>query len=109
MNFFLRRPRAWMLAALIPLFLAACGNISATSPNLTTVKLALDYTPNTNHTGIYVAQQKGWYQQQGLNLNIIPYGQTAPEALVASGQADFAISYEESVTLARVSGQDLVS
>jgi ABC-type nitrate/sulfonate/bicarbonate transport system substrate-binding protein len=104
--------RAWILAALLPLFLAACGGASGSQgpQNLTTVSLALDYTPNTNHTGIYVAQQKGWYQQQGLNLNILPYSQNAaPEALVASGKADFAISYEESVTTARVSGEDLVS
>jgi ABC-type nitrate/sulfonate/bicarbonate transport system substrate-binding protein len=108
MKFFLRR--FWILAALIPLFLAACGNTSDRSPDLTQVSLALDYTPNTNHTGIYVAQQKGWYRQQGLNLSILPYSaNAAPETLVATGKADFAISYEESVTLARVSGQDLVS
>ncbi|HEY7349074.1 MAG TPA: ABC transporter substrate-binding protein [Ktedonobacterales bacterium] len=101
----------WILAALAPLFLAACGSTSSPgSQNLTKVSLALDYTPNTNHTGIYVAQQKGWYQQQGLNLDILPYSQTAaPEALVASGKADFAISYEEYVTTARISGEDLVS
>jgi ABC-type nitrate/sulfonate/bicarbonate transport system substrate-binding protein len=111
MNRFLSRTRtrAWLLAALIPLFLAACGTSPNSPSNLTKVSLALDYTPNTNHTGIYVAQQKGWYQQQGLDLNIIPYGQTSPEALVASGKADFAVSYEEYVTLAHVSGQDLVS
>ncbi len=103
--------RLWILAALAPLLLAACASTTGQGPqNLTTVSLALDYTPNTNHTGIYVAQQKGWYEQQGLNLDILPYSQTAaPEALVAAGKADFAISYEESVTTARVSGQDLVS
>ncbi len=113
MKILLRRPRAsaWILAALLPLFLASCGsNTSQGTQNLTAVSVALDYTPNTNHTGIYVAQQKGWYQQQGLNLSILPYSaNVAPEALVASGKADFAISYEESVTTARVTGEDLVS
>jgi ABC-type nitrate/sulfonate/bicarbonate transport system substrate-binding protein len=108
-NKLLRRASMLALLALIPL--AACGtNTSQGSQHLTPVSIALDYTPNTNHTGIYVAQQKGWYQQQGLNLTILPYSQNAaPEALVASGKADFAISYEENVTTARVSGQDLVS
>ena len=108
--------RIWLLALPGLLFLAACGtNTSSTSnspgsQHLSSVSIALDWTPNTNHTGIYVAQQKGWYQQQGLNLSILPYSQeTAPETLVASGKADFAISFEESVTTARVSGQDLVS
>ncbi len=103
--------RAWMLAALLPLFLAACGSATGQgTQNLTPVSIAMDWTPNTNHTGIYVAQEKGWYQQQGLNLSILPYSaNVAPEALVASGKADFAISYEENVTTARVSGEDLVS
>jgi len=106
MNKLLRNAGILALLALIPL--AGCG--STASQHLTPVSIALDYTPNTNHTGIYVAQQKGWYQQQGLNLTILPYSQNAaPEALVASGKADFAISYEENVTTARVSGQDLVS
>jgi ABC-type nitrate/sulfonate/bicarbonate transport system substrate-binding protein len=104
--------RIWLLALLSVLPLAACGtNTSGQGPqHLTPVSLALDWTPNTNHTGIYVAQQKGWYQQQGLKLSILPYSQNAaPETLVASGKADFAISFEESVTTAHVSGQDLVS
>ncbi len=104
--------RIWLL--LLPgLFLVVgCGTAAQSqgSQHLTPVSIALDWTPNTNHTGIYVAQQKGWYQQQGLNLSILPYSQNAaPETLVASGKADFAISFEESVTTARVSGQDLVS
>lgn len=109
MNNLLRRAGILLgILALLPL--AACGSGGQESSNLTPVSLALDYTPNTNHTGIYVAQQKGWYKDQGLNLSILPYSQNAaPEALVASGKADFAISYEESVTTARVSGQDLVS
>ncbi|HEY7126664.1 MAG TPA: ABC transporter substrate-binding protein [Ktedonobacterales bacterium] len=102
----------WLVALVALPLLAACGTSPQTpgTSNLTPVSLALDYTPNTNHTGIYVAQQKGWYKDQGLNLSILPYSQNAaPEALVASGKADFAISYEESVTTANVSGQDLVS
>jgi ABC-type nitrate/sulfonate/bicarbonate transport system substrate-binding protein len=104
----------WLLALVALPLLAACGTTTTTntqgSGKLTPVSLALDYTPNTNHTGIYVAQQKSWYKAQGLDFSILPYSSTAaPEALVAAGKADFAISYEESVTTARVSGQDLVS
>ncbi len=105
-----------LLLAVVPLLASACGTgASATqspspSGNLTSVSLALDWTPNTNHTGIYVAQQKGWYRAQGLDLNILPYSSSiAPETLVATGKADFAISFTESVTAARASGQDLVS
>ena len=63
--------------------------------------MALDWTPNTNHTGIYVAQQKGWYREQGIDLQILPYSDAdTPEKLVATGQADFGISFEESVVTA---------
>ncbi len=48
-----------------------------------TVRLALDWTPNTNHTGFYVAQANGWYGDAGVDLQILPYGSTTPEALIA--------------------------
>jgi ABC-type nitrate/sulfonate/bicarbonate transport system substrate-binding protein len=61
--------------------------------------LILDWTPNTNHTGIYVAKDKGWYKDQGIDLEIIEPAEGAlPVQVVAAGQADFGISYEEEVT-----------
>lgn len=74
------------------------------------VTLALDWTPNTNHTGIYVAQEKGWYEEAGVDLQILPYAEgTTTDQLVAGGKADFGISFEESVVLARAAGLDVVS
>ncbi len=99
------------LVALLPL-LAACAPSGAASTNgkQTPVTLALDWTPNTNHTGIYAALAKGYYQQQGINLSLTPYSsQVAPEQLVTTGKADFAISFPESVTTLRAQGQPLVS
>lgn len=67
------------------------------------VRFALDWTPNTNHTGIFVAQQKGWYKDAGLDVEILPYSEAnTPDTLVATGQADFGISFEESVVTDRV-------
>jgi ABC-type nitrate/sulfonate/bicarbonate transport system substrate-binding protein len=106
---------ALVLAALA-LLLAGCSFGKETAPAasytgpVAKVKLALDWTPNTNHTGIYVAQQKGWYRQQGIDLTFLPYSSNvAPEQLVATGQADFGISFTESVTADRALGQPLVS
>jgi len=101
------------LLALLPL-LAACapagGSTSPGTAALTPVSLALDWTPNTNHTGIYVAMQQGYYKQQGIALTLTPYSsQIAPEQLVTTGKADFAISFPESVTTLRAQGQPLVS
>ena len=97
---------------LLPL-LAACapqGGSSTTGGSLTPVTLALDWTPNTNHTGIYAAMAQGYYRQQGINLTLSPYSsQVAPEQFVTTGKADFAISFPESVTTLRAQGQPLVS
>jgi ABC-type nitrate/sulfonate/bicarbonate transport system substrate-binding protein len=70
-----------------------------------TVTLALDWTPNTNHTGFYVAQQSGWYAQQAIKLTFIPYASANPETLVGSGQADCGISTEEGATFAIAAGE----
>jgi ABC-type nitrate/sulfonate/bicarbonate transport system substrate-binding protein len=103
------------LASLLTLLLSACSfgtsgtSTSSNGGKLTKVTLALDFAPNTNHTGIFAAQQKGWYRENGIDLNILPLGQTAPEQLVEAHQADFAISYTEAVTVERGKGQPLVS
>ena len=89
------------------------GETSAAEANdgieLTNVSLALDWTPNTNHTGIFVAQQLGYFAQRGINLQIVPYGSTAPETLVSTYKTDFGISYQDGLTEAAVSGGDIVS
>jgi ABC-type nitrate/sulfonate/bicarbonate transport system substrate-binding protein len=77
--------------------------------SLANVSLALDWTPNTNHTGIFVAQQLGYFAQRGINLQIVPYGSTAPETLISTHKADFGISYQDGLTEAAVSGGDIVS
>ncbi len=89
------------------------GTSSAQAANdgvpLKNVSLALDWTPNTNHTGIFVAQQLGYFAQRGINLQIVPYGSTAPETLIGTHKTDFGISYQDGLTEAAVSGGDIVS
>ncbi len=111
-----RRRIAGAIAALavIGAVVAGCGSsssartgTSATAP--ATVSVALDWVPNTNHTGIYVAKALGYYRQAGINVQILPYGTTAPETLVASGKADFGISYEAGTIFARAAGEDDVA
>lgn len=91
------------------LFLAACGGEESSDAELTDVTLVLDWTPNTNHTGIYVAEEKGYFEEQGVNVDIIMPGESGPEQTVASGQADFGISAQETVTEARIQGIPIVS
>jgi ABC-type nitrate/sulfonate/bicarbonate transport system substrate-binding protein len=107
------RRRARLLAAVAALALvgataAGCGS-SASNPAAANVNVALDWVPNTNHTGIYVAKALGYYRQDGVNVQILPYGTTAPETLVASDKADFGISYEAGTIFARAAGEDDVA
>ncbi|MEQ9245731.1 MAG: ABC transporter substrate-binding protein, partial [Nitratireductor sp.] len=55
------------------------------------LSVALDWTPNTNHVGLYVAQAKGWLKDAGLDVEILPYTDTSSGTLVATGVAEFGI------------------
>lgn len=65
------------------------------------VTVILDYVPNTNHTGMYVALENGYYAEEGLNVRIIEPTEGATATLIAVGKGDFGISYQEEVTMAR--------
>lgn len=80
------------------------------STKLKPLSLALDWTPNTNHTGIYVAQAKGWYAHHGIDLKILPYSDSTPsDVLVATGKADTGIGFTESIVSDAAAGTRVVS
>jgi ABC-type nitrate/sulfonate/bicarbonate transport system substrate-binding protein len=82
---------------------------TATAPP-TPVVAMLDWFPNTNHTGLYVALDKGWYAEEGLSVEIIePAEGSTLVQVVAAGQADFGISYQEEVSHARSEDIPIVS
>ncbi len=64
------------------------------------VSFVLDWTPNTNHTGIYVAQALGYFEEEGLDVEILMPPEDSSVALVASGKADFSISFQDSLAAA---------
>ncbi|MBO8172846.1 MAG: ABC transporter substrate-binding protein [Bacillaceae bacterium] len=112
-----------LLITLISILFTACSSgENASAPgsgdseepaeeeNLQKVSVMLDWYPNTNHTGLYVALEKGFYEEQGLEVEIVQPGEgSTADQLVASGNADFGISYQEGVTQARSSGVPIVS
>ena len=89
--------------------ISGCSTGSTTPSKQKEVTVVLDWTPNTNHTGLYVAKVKNYFQEQGLTVRIIQPGKSTAEQLVASGKADFGVSYQEGVTQARVAGVPIVS
>jgi ABC-type nitrate/sulfonate/bicarbonate transport system substrate-binding protein len=84
------------------LALAALTACAPRTPEKTT--LVLDWSVNTNHTGLYVAQAKGWFHDEGIDLEVQPAPDTGAAALLASGKADFAVSYQEEVLQSRAGG-----
>jgi len=86
-----------------------CGNAEPAEVELTPVTFMLDWVPNTNHTGIFVAEAKGYFIEAGLDVDIIQPGEVYPEAAVAGGAADFGITFQEQVTLARADDIPIVS
>ncbi|MFC1917425.1 ABC transporter substrate-binding protein [Chloroflexota bacterium] len=95
-----------IILLIITLTTACGGPINA---ELIPVTFMLDWVPNTNHTGIFVAEANGYFAEAGLAVEIIQPGELYPEAAVASGTADFGISFQEMVTLARADDVPIVS
>lgn len=67
----------------------------------TPITIVLDWVPNINHSGLYIALAEGYFSEQGLEVEIIQPGDNMALQLVAAGQAEFGISYQEEVTFAR--------
>lgn len=61
------------------------------------VRIVLDWTPNTNHTGLYVAQDKGYFAEQGLEVEIMQPPEGSTTSLVGAGGAEFGISFQDSL------------
>lgn len=72
------------------------------------ITLLLDWTPNTNYSGLYAAMDQGFYRDEGLEIEIIQ-APGSVVSMVAANQAHFGISYQEEVTYARLSEIPVVS
>lgn len=106
------RITALALAVLaIALHLAACGEKSEEGgEERQSFNLTLDFYPNPDHAGIYMAEKLGYFEEAGLDVTIdTPSDPAAPLKLVASGASDLAISYEPEVVLAHEQGLDVVA
>lgn len=89
--------------------LAACGEKSEdVSAEAEPFSLTLDFYPNPDHAGIYMAQKLGYFEEAGLDVDIqTPADPAAPIKLLAAGRTDLAISYEPEVVLAHEQGLDV--
>lgn len=76
---------------------------------MTSVQLMLDFTPNTNHTGFYVAQANGYYEDLNLEVEILEPADIQAEQAVSTGIVEFGVGFQEFSTFAMVDGADIVS
>ena len=108
-----------MKTAICLMFLISCGILltghidsNADShqkvPKMEKVTLLLDWAPNIDHAPLYVAQENKIFAQHGLEVELLWGGDPdAPLKLVAAGKYAFAVSYQQSVTIARASEEAL--
>ncbi|MBO8158679.1 ABC transporter substrate-binding protein [Thermosyntropha sp.] len=98
-----------LILTLILSLLPGCSLKPEKNQSLTKVTVVLDWFPNTNHSGLYVAKDKGFYKDEGLDVEIVQPSEGGTPQLIAAGKGDFGISYQEEVTYARVQDIPIVA
>ena len=103
-----KRCAALVLALAVTMGLAACGGKNEPAADgLEKITFVLDWTPNTNHTGLYVALANGYFAQRGLNVEVVQPPEDGAEVLVASGKAQFGVSFQDYLAPAFVEGKEM--
>ena len=100
---------SWVLPLLLMPILALSG-CGGNDKEQTSVRIALDWFPWSNHSGLYIAQEKGYFADEGLDVTI--YTPSDPSTVlqtVGAGQDDFGLSYESTTLLARAQGVPVTS
>lgn len=94
-----KRMLAVLLSVLLITAMTGCGSKKeeAGDGKLKKITFVLDWTPNTNHTGIYVAKEKGYFKEAGLDVEIVQPPEDGAEVLVGSGKAQFGISFQDTM------------
>lgn len=97
----------------IGLFLGTAGcasNNAGTSGNSdgdSSISFMLDWTPNTNHIGLYVAQKLGYFDNEGVDVTILPTAQAGAETSVENGVADVGFTTLSNVAAFNAQGANL--
>lgn len=91
-----KRIMALALCIVTVMSFAGCGK-EESKDGLKEIVFCLDWTPNTNHTGLYVALEKGYYKEAGFDVKIVQPPEGGATAMCASGQAQFAIDAQDTI------------
>lgn len=98
----------FLLLGLLTIFAVCCGNKeksvngqgegekSGTSSKK--ISIVLDWTPNTNHTGLFVAKELGYFEEEGIkDIEIVQPPEGSTTALIGAGGAQFGISFQDTL------------
>jgi ABC-type nitrate/sulfonate/bicarbonate transport system substrate-binding protein len=69
------------------------------------ITMCLDWTPNTNHSGIYAALSKGYFEDEGLKVKVVQPPENGAASMVASGKAEFGVDAQDT-TAPAIIGKD---
>ena len=106
----LKKILAVFLCAGMLLSFASCADKSqgdANGEDLEKITLCLDWTPNTNHTGIYVALAKGYFKEAGLDVTVVQPSESTSATMCAAGQAQFAVEAQDTLAAAFTTDEPL--
>ena len=92
-----KRVLAMGLAGAMAVSMTGAFPVLAEEQETEKITFVLDWTPNTNHTGLYVAQSLGYFEDQGLEVEIVQPPEDGADALVASGKAQFGVSFQDTM------------
>ncbi len=102
----LNRFIAIVLVLLTVLMVNGCSK--AGPEELETITVLLDWTPNTNFSGIYAAIDRGYYREEGLAIELVQAPGSVIQ-MIGSNRAEFGFSFQEEVTFARLAKIPVVS
>ncbi len=115
---YLKRP-LFGLAAIALAALAACApaeqqaSLAADSeviqPSSEPIRVALDWSLNTNHIGLVVAEDQGYFSEAGIDVNILALGTTTPIEQISAGEADFGIAEQTGIQISGAQGHEITS
>ena len=82
-----------LILCLILVLVVSCGKSKSNQK----IKIVLDWVPNTNHTGLYVAKDLGYFKEEGLDVEIVQPPEGSTTALIGDGGAEFGISFQDTL------------
>ena len=82
-----------LILCLILVLAVSCGKSKSNQK----IKIVLDWVPNTNHTGLYVAKDLGYFKEAGLDVEIVQPPEGSTTALIGAGGSEFGISFQDTL------------